>query len=312
LKTILGKEFRTGELIRFNDKERRAGMYILGVQGRGKSSLLLNLIAQDVVKGYGVIVFDSHDDLIRHLIALLPPARLNKTYLLDLDDAEYPFGLNVFACADPTNELERAIVVERVLHVFERLWPDLRGILLEKLLRYLTLTFLECPGYSLIDIRRFLWDDDFRTGLLHRLTNEEVKAYWHHKYNALTRSERRIESQALENRLAAFLSTPFVRNIVCQRQSTLDFSRSIQEQEVLLIRLPMAGRQAHVHLIGTILLAQIHAATFAFSKKNWNERPGFSLFVDEFQHFATSDFAELYKEARKFGAICFQVGDAEM
>jgi hypothetical protein len=35
---------------------------------------------------------------------------------------------------------------------------------------------------------------------------------------------------------------------------------------------------------------------------NWNQRPGYSLYVDEFQHFATADFAELYKEARKFGA----------
>jgi hypothetical protein len=64
----------------------------------------------------------------------------------------------------------------------------------------------------------------------------------------------------------------------------------------------MAGRQAHVPLIGVMLLAPIHAATFAFAKMLWNERPGFTPFVDEFQHFAASDFAQRYKEARKFGA----------
>ncbi len=302
MKTVLGVDLQTGEKITVNDKERRSGMYILGVQGRGKSSLLVSLVAQDLEKGYAVIVFDAHDDLIRHVIALLPPDRLNKTYLLDLDDTEYPYGLNLFACSDPMNELERAIVVERVLHVFERLWPDLKGILLEKLLRYITLTFLECPSYSLIDIRRLLWDDDFRDSLVSHLTNEEVKAYWQQEYNMMTRSERRLETQALDNRLAAFLSTPLVRNIVCQRQNTLDFYRATQEREILLIRLPMAGRQAHVPVIGTILLAHIHAATFAFAKMNWNQRPGYSLYVDEFQHFATADFAELYKEARKFGA----------
>jgi hypothetical protein len=298
----VGIDLKTGEKIFLNDKERRAGMYILGVQGRGKSTFLLNLIAQDLQKGYAVIVFDAHDDLIRYVIALLPPDRLSKTYLIDLDDVEFPIGLNLFACAEPTNELERAIVVERVLHIFERLWPDLKGILLEKLLRYITLTFLECPGYSLIDVRRLLWDDDFRENLVNSLTNEEVKAYWRHEYDMMTRSERRTETQALQNRLAPFLLTPFVRNIVCQRRNTLDFYRAIQEQEVLLIRLPMAGRQAHVPLIGTIMLAQIHAATFAFAHVNWNQRPGYSLFADEFQHFATLDFAELFKEARKYGA----------
>jgi hypothetical protein len=39
------------------------------------------LIAQDLEKGYAVIVFDAHDDLIRHVIALLPPERLHQTYL---------------------------------------------------------------------------------------------------------------------------------------------------------------------------------------------------------------------------------------
>src|SRR5260370_13542036 len=155
------------------------------------------------------------------------------------------------------------------------------------MVRFITLTFLECPGYSLIDIRRLLWDDDFRAALVSQLTNQDVKSYWLYEYNMMTRGERRAETQALDNRLASFLSTPFIRNIVCQRQNTIDFYRPIQEQEILLIRLPMAGRQAHVPLIGTILLAQLHAATFAFAKLNWNQRPGYSLYVDEFQHFAT-------------------------
>jgi DNA helicase HerA-like ATPase len=216
-RTILGIDLKTDEKITVNDKERCSGTYILGVQGRGKSSLLLTLIAQDMEKGYAVIVFDAHDDLIRHLIALMPSERLDKTYLLDLDDTEFPYGLNLFACSDPSSELERAIVVERVLHVFERLWPDIRGILLEKMLRYITLTFLECPGYSLIDIRRLLWDDDFRAALVSQLTNQDVKSYWLYEYNMMTRGERRAETQALDNRLASFLSTPFIRNIVCQR-----------------------------------------------------------------------------------------------
>src|SRR5260370_39706693 len=64
----------------------------------------------------------------------------------------------------------------------------------------------------------------------------------------------------------------------------------------------MARRQAYVPHIGPMLLAQMHVATCAFAKTFWNEHPGFSLLVYEFQHFATSDFAEWYKEARKFGA----------
>ena len=311
MKTLLGKElpfspyegqYTEVRNIYINDKERRSGMYILGVQGRGKSFFLAHLILQDLEKGYSVIIFDAHGDLLHHVIALLPPARLSKTYLLDLTDTNYPFGLNLFACSDPTNELERAIVVERVMHVFERLWPEIRGILLEKLLRYITLTFLECPECTLADIPRLLRDDTFRASIVSRLTNETVKAYWLEEFNVMKPGDRRRETQALDNRLAAFLSTPFIRNIVCQKKSTIDFRHLIQNHEVLLVDLNMKELKEHAALIGTILMTHIHAATFSFGELEWDQRPGYSLFVDEFQNFATTDFAELFKEGRKYGA----------
>jgi hypothetical protein len=301
MKTKLGKDVQTGKEILVKDKERCSGMYLLGVQGRGKSSLLVDLISQDLEKGYATMVFDAHRDLIRYVVALLPPERLSKTYLLDMTDTEFPIGLNLFDCADPANELERARVVERVIHVFERLWPDIKGVLLGKLLRYITLTFMECPEYTLADVQRLLGEDDFREYIVSRLTNEHVKAYWLKGYHAMNPAERRKETQAFDNRLATFLSTPFIRNIVCQRKTTIDFRRAIQEREVLLINLPREMKE-HAALIGTLLLAHLHEVTFALSKMDWKKRPGYSLFVDEFQHFATSDFAELYKEGRKYGA----------
>ena len=52
-------------------------------------------------------------------------------------------------------------------------------------------------------------------------------------------------------------------------------------------------------LIGTMLVAQIHAVTFSFANKPRSQRPGFSLFVDELQNFATLDFAELFTESKE-------------
>lgn len=311
MRTILGEELPFDQQVEqlaeprkiiIQDKERRSGMYILGVQGIGKSFLLAHLILQDLLKGYAVIVFDAHGDLIRHVISLLPPERLNKTYLLDLTDIEHPFGLNLFACSDPTDELERAKVVERVMHVFERIWPESKGILLGKMLRYITLAFLECPECTLADVPRLIWDDTFRASIVSRLTNEEVKAYWRVEFSAMKPGEKRKEVQALENRLATFLATPFIRNIVCQKNTTIDFRHVIQDHEVLLVNLPMKELKEHAALIGTIVLTQIHAATFSFGEVAWDQRPGFSLFVDEWQNFATTDFAELFKEGRKYGA----------
>jgi len=297
--TILGIDVQTGKNVWVKDKERRSGAYILGVQGRGKSSLIESLIHQDIIKGYATIVFDAHEDLINHAVAQMPEERLNKTYILDVTDTDYPFGLNLFT--SPENEIERAIAVDRVMHVFEKLWPETKGILLEKLLRYITLTFLEHPGHTLADIPLLLSDSAYRARIVNQLTNQNVKAYWQQEYDAMSPGERRTETYALTNRLSAFLTVPYVKNIVSQQKNTLDFQRAILEQEVLFIRLPYKRMKGFASLVGTILLAQLHAATFAFGEMDWDQRPGYSLYIDEFQNFATSDFAELYKEGRKFG-----------
>ena len=297
--TVLGIDVRTGKTVWVKDKERRSGAYILGVPGRGKSSLVELLISQDMEKGDAIITFDPHDDLINHVVAQMPEERLSKTYILDITDTDYPFGLNLFT--SPENEIERAIAVDRVMHVFAKLWPETKGVLLEKLLRYITLTFLEHPGHTLADIPRFLRDSAYRATIVNQLTNHDVKAYWQNEYDVMTPGERRTETQALTNRLSAFLTVPYIKNIVNQEKNTIDFQRAIQEQEVIFIRLPYKRMKGFASLIGTILLAQLHAATFAFGEMDWNQRPGYSLYIDEFQNFATSDFAELYKEGRKFG-----------
>src|SRR5713101_5301369 len=95
-KTILGKDQVSGEMVAVNDANRQSGMYVLGVQGVGKSSLIESLIYQDIAKGYAVIVLDPHGDLIEHAIAQMPENRLSDAFLLDIEDTGFPFGLNLF------------------------------------------------------------------------------------------------------------------------------------------------------------------------------------------------------------------------
>ncbi len=117
--TILGeKQPPTGKYVKVKDQERQSGMYILGVQGVGKSSLLENVIYQDIRKGFAVIVLDPHGDLIEHVIAQMPAERIKDTALLSIEDIEYPFGVNLFSIADHAGTIAESQAVDRILHVF--------------------------------------------------------------------------------------------------------------------------------------------------------------------------------------------------
>src|SRR6266536_605986 len=122
------------------DLARQSGMYVLGKQGGGKSSFLEQLVYQDICKGYAVILIDPAYDLIDHVISQMPESRLSDTYLLDLSDIEFPFGLNLFDVSENlrSDMLGLPMAVDRVMHVFERLFPGDARMLLEKILRFIT------------------------------------------------------------------------------------------------------------------------------------------------------------------------------
>jgi DNA helicase HerA-like ATPase len=53
----------SGEPVMLDPQERRRHLYVIGQTGTGKSTLLLNLIRQDLVAGEGLALLDPHGDL---------------------------------------------------------------------------------------------------------------------------------------------------------------------------------------------------------------------------------------------------------
>ena len=283
--------------------DRYAGTYILGVQGSGKSGLLQNLILADMLAGQAVIVIDHHGDLVKACLNHVPQDRLQDTFLLDMEDEAWPFGCNIFSVGKLNSSLTTTQAVERLMHIFEVLWPDvLSQQNLPRYVRAAALTFLANPGTTLVDMHTFLQDQNYRARLLSNVADPTVRQFWHTQYDNLGPHEQYRRVQPLIGRLEAlFMGRSLVRNIVGQRQNTISFRKVITDKQIVFITLPTKTVAQDARLIGTILLAQIHNAIFSFANVPESQRPGVSLYADEFQHFATSDFAELLSEGRKFG-----------
>jgi hypothetical protein len=72
-------------------------LHVLGPTGVGKSTLLLNLIVQDIAAGRGVVVIEPKGDLVEDVLARIPGERLDDVVLLDPADEARPVGLNPLA-----------------------------------------------------------------------------------------------------------------------------------------------------------------------------------------------------------------------
>ena len=80
--------------VRFAEIDRGRHCYLLGATGTGKSTLLFNMLMQDIRRGAGVCLLDPHADLTEQVIDALPAERLQDLILFDPSDPVRAAGLN--------------------------------------------------------------------------------------------------------------------------------------------------------------------------------------------------------------------------
>src|SRR5947209_12643816 len=69
-------------------KNRRGHMYIVGMTGTGKSTLIANMCGHDIAGGCGVAVIDPHGDLAEEILDSVPSSRVNDVIYLNPSDLE--------------------------------------------------------------------------------------------------------------------------------------------------------------------------------------------------------------------------------
>lgn len=296
----LGEHPKTGDAFFVPDADLYSGMHVIGVQGMGKSSFLENLIYHNIwQKKTAVIVLDRHGDLVNNCVASLPEDAIGRTSVMDMADEAYPFRASLFAQGDLDTEAARAQAKERVMHVFEVFWPEVMNQQYVPLyLSYAIPVMLDNPGATIVDLKRFLLNKTYRAQLLKRVREPSVRDFWEREYDTLKEETQKTRTRPLINRIHVLTASPLLRNIVAQ-SGAIDFRKAIEQREVLFFKLPTLGQDAG--MVGTILMGQISAAIFSFGDVPPEKRPGVSLYVDEFQTFATPDFETLFSQGRKFG-----------
>lgn len=297
------------------DAARKQGTYIIGTTGTGKTTLLLNMIIQDLNQwehGYhGMCVFDPHGDFTADILKRVPLDRRDSVILFDPTDTEFPFGLNLFDC-NRDDPRERDRVVSTFIGTLYKLYKNMWGPRMEDLLRHSVLTLLLYPEpTTMIDLMLLMVNYDHRQRLIAPAIQKDpiLRAYWKNEFpesefrnGRLVRPKEQIElvSSSL-NKIGRFITNPIIRNIVGQPTSTINFREAMDEGKIILINLSKGDLGAdNASLLGSVLVDQILLAALSRRDIPEQRRRPFHLYVDEYQTFATKTFPELQSEARKY------------
>jgi hypothetical protein len=302
--TYLGKSRYRGieRPIYIDDDDRRRHMYIIGKTGTGKSQLLEEMIVQDVHAGKGVAVIDPHGDLIDGVINRIPPSRAEDVIYFDPSDSERPMGLNML---EARTEEQKHFVVTSIVGLMYKLYDPMKtGIIgprFEHAIRNAMLTVMSEPGNTFVEVVRVLTDSAFVQELLPKVQDPIIRRYWTDQIAQTADFHKSEVLDYIVSKFGRFVTNKLMRNIIGQSQSSFDFRRVMDEGKILLINLAK-GRigEENSNFLGLILVPRILIAAMSRQEMREEDRRDFYLYVDEFQNFATPDFAQILSEARKY------------
>ncbi|HTG36519.1 MAG TPA: type IV secretion system DNA-binding domain-containing protein [Thermoanaerobaculia bacterium] len=294
---VLGENVHRSEPVEvaWPAEARMRHAHIIGASGSGKSTLLVQLITQDIEAGAGLAVLDPHGDLIDAILARIPEDRLGDVILFDPSDEHSLVGWNILAAR---SEVEKILLSSDLVGLFRRLstsWGDQMTAVLANAI----LAFLERPeGGTLLDLRQFLVDKQFREAVLATVTDPEIRFYWTREFPLLVGKPQ----GSILTRLDTLLRSKLVRRIVGSRDDRLDLRHVIDRGEIFLGKLSQGAiGEENAAILGSLLVSKFHQVALSRQDTAPEDRRPFTLYIDEAQHFATASMAGLLSGARKYG-----------
>ena len=281
------------------DIDRLRHIWTVGKTGTGKSTMIANMVIDDLKKGRGVAVIDPHGDLCDDILDYIPKSRINDTIYFNPADKEFPIIVNPL---EVVNREEAELVVSGLMSIFTKIWENVWSARMEYILRNCFMTLSEVENSTLEDVLRLLSNNSFRNRTLAKINDQSLINFWKDEYEKMPERLQKEAISPIQNKVGQFVTSPLIRRIISPPKSTISLDTVMNERKILIANLSQ-GRlgEDNAALLGATLITKFQVTAMRRVDVPKEERTPFYLYVDEFQNFATESFVKILSEARKFG-----------
>lgn len=290
--------------VHFADEDRMRHLYVIGQTGTGKTTIMKNMIAQDIKAGHGVCYIDPHGTDIQDILSYIPKERIDDVIYFDPAYTARPMGLNMLEY-DPKYPEQKTFVVNELMNIFNKLF-DMKtsgGPMFEQYFKNSAFLVMEHPesGATLLEIGRVLADKEFRDMKLSHCKNPIITQFWRS-------AEQTTGDQSIANfvpyitsKFDNFISNDIMRPVVLQEKSVFNFRDIMDNKKILLVNLSK-GRLGDINanLIGLLIVNKIQMAALSRVDMYGKKMEDFFLYIDEFQNVTTDSIESILSEARKY------------
>ncbi|MBK9123531.1 MAG: type IV secretion system DNA-binding domain-containing protein [Chloroflexi bacterium] len=284
-------------------KDRSYHHYITGKTGMGKTTLMHNLIHQDIAAGHGVALIDPHGQLTDAILARsIPEDRHDDLVLLLGSSAEAPMPLNPLRVPKgASRETAFTMIYWTMRKIYESIWREGQ---MDITMRNVLSALLTDPDATPLDIERLFSDIAYRKKLTAAMEDNDDTSFatlqfWK-RFGKQSEAEHRELARPILNRTSAFLGNQQLELMTCH-PNTLDIADFIRKKKIVLINLSGDAIKSEVGALGAILMSSFFLASESIGYQDGGEPPRFYLYVDELEKFVTSPVDDILSQARKFG-----------
>lgn len=278
--------------------DRRRHMYVVGQTGTGKSTLLKNIIKQDIWAGRGVGYIDPHGQDAEEILRSIPSWRADDVVYFNAADFDYPMAWNLLT-SDRIDPADRDRVASVIVSGFQGIFGNSWGPNLEYVLLGCLHTLLARQRTSILGVPRLITERDYRAHVLRHVHDPGVRMFWRNFEKQ--EAEHRDATTSVINKVGRLFLSPTMRNIFGQPTNRIHPRQIMDERKIFIVNLAKGaiGDDA-ARIIGALLIAQFFSASLTRRDIPEEERADFSLVVDEFPSFSTTVIANILSESRKY------------
>lgn len=297
---FFGKTTFRNKQTRFGIKtdDRRRHMYLIGKTGVGKTTLMENMVVEDIKAGRGIGLVDPHGQFAEKILEYIPAERIDDVVYFNPSDIDQPIGFNPL---ESTSGEFRHLIASGMMGVFKKIWVDAWSARMEYILNNTLLALLEFPNSTILDVMKMLTDKSFREKTTANLQDPMIKSFWVNEFGKYTDRYASEAVASIQNKIGQFISNPLIRNIIGQPTSSMNMREIIDGNKIFIANLSH-GRigEDNSALLGAMLITKLQQAAMSRVDIPEDERKDFFLYIDEFQNFSTDSFAVILSEARKY------------
>src|SRR5882724_8644604 len=214
--------------------ERRQHVYVIGQTGTGKSTLLRNLILQDIHAGRGVGLIDPHGDLADDVLDHIPSWRTDDVVYFNPADLDYPIGFNLLRTVPKD---VRHLAASGFVSALKSIWRDSWGPRLEYILYAAAAALLDCENASVLGIQRMLADERYRAWVVKQVKDPIVRSFWRDEFDRYDWRFMREAIAPIQNKVGQLLMAPPVRNIFGQIKTKIEPAFMMDKRRIFIANL---------------------------------------------------------------------------